>query len=340
MIKNKITLLGLITLAFLSASCGSKEKTDDAKAAKNETPRVQVVDVSARDIPQTEDYTATVEPDVKNNISSNSPLRIEKIYVDVGAHVTRGQTLVQMDAGDLRQLALQIKNQRVDFRRIDELYKVGGVSKAEWDNAKTQLDINQTAYRTRLVNTQLKSPITGVVTARNYDDGDMTGANPILVIERITPVKTIVNVSETYFPKVRVGMPVTVKLDTYGDEPFAGRVSIIHPTIDTNTHTFPVEITLPNGNQRVRPGMFARVTIAYGHARHLVIPDEAVVKQMGAGDHYVYVYDNGKVYYKKVQLGRRLNAEYEVLSGLPDACKVVIAGQNKLSDGAKVNVVE
>lgn len=337
-------VVGLI--AFGASACSSDkkgEKKGDSKQTEqtDEKPRVKVAKVAERDVDQIEEYTATVESDVKNNISSNSPLRIEKVLVDVGDAVRKGQVLVKMDASNLVQLELQIKNQEIEFKRIDELYKVGGASKSEWDNIKTQLDVNRTAYNTMKDNTQLTSPINGVVTARNYDDGDMASGTPILTVETLAPVKMLVNVSETFYPKVKKGMPVSVKLDTYGDETFPGKVSIVYPTVDPATHTFPVEIQLANADQRVRPGMFARATLTFGVEHRTVIPDMAIVKQMGAGDYYVFIYEpNGTVTRSVVKLGRRLGTEYEVISGVPAGSQVVIAGQNKLANKVAVEVVQ
>ncbi len=335
--KKSVQALTLIILVSMSVACSSKKN----EVKVDETPRVKVARAEIRPVDQTEEYTATVESDVKNNIMPQSYLRIEKIFVEVGDRVSKGQILVQLDATNLRQLRLQIENQKVEFNRIDQLYKVGGASKAEWDNAKMDLDVKETQYRNYLVNTQLRSPISGIVTARNYDNGDMTGANPVLVIEQISPVKLMINVSEPRFPLIKKGMPVDIKLDTYGDELFKGKVYIIYPTIDSNTHTFPVEIRIANNDQRVRPGMFGRVTVSYGSENHVIVPDEAVIKQIGAGDHYVYVLKEGNIVtYNKVKLGQRLGKEYEILDGVPAGSQVVVAGQTKLADGVKVDIVK
>lgn len=336
--RKYFQILMLAGFSMLAVNCSDKK--NEAVEQQEEKPKVKLAAVSVRDVKQIEEYTATVESDVKNNISSNSVLRIEKINVEVGDMVRKGQLLVQMNTAMLQQLKLQIENQRVEFNRVDELYKVGGASKSEWDNAKMMLDVNETQYANRLENTQLLSPIDGVVTARNYDNGDMPGNMPILTIESLSPVKMKINVSETYYPLVKKGMGVEVRLDVYGDEVFAGKVSLVYPTVDPITHTFPVEITLANANQRVRPGMFARAVLAFGIENRVVVPDQAVVKQMGAGDHYVYVYEGGKVSYNKVQLGRRLGDEYEVISGVPADAQVVVAGQKKLADGVEVEVVK
>lgn len=307
--------------------------------ALEEKTKVKLADVTARPVEQIQEYTATVEAEVKNNIAPSSPVRIDKIFVEVGDHVSKGQKLVQMDAANLKQTKLQLDNQEVEFNRIDELYKVGGASKSEWDAAKMAYDVKKTAYQNLLENTSLLSPISGVVTARNYDSGDMySGGNPVLTVEKITPVKLLINVSEVYFTKVKKGAPVNVKLDVYGDEAFEGKISLIYPTIDPSTRTFQVEIQLPNQNQKVRPGMFARASLNFGTEENVVVPDLAIVKQAGAGDRYVYVYKDGKVTYNKVELGRRMGTEYELKSGVPNNSQVVIAGQTRLINGTEVEV--
>ena len=315
----------LLVVTMLSACSGGTESKEAADTAMEDKPVVRLASVTSRDVDQIEEYTATVEAEAKNNIAPTSPGRIDRIFVEVGDHVSKGQKLVQMET---------------EFRRMDELYKVGGASKSEWDAAKTTLDVRRTSYNNLLENTQLLSPINGVVTARNFDNGDLysSASTPVLVIEQITPVKLLINVSEPYFPKVTKGMTVKVKFDVYGDEEFEGKVSLVYPTIDATTHTFPVEVKLANTHQRIRPGMFGRVTVSFGTLRHVVVPDQAIVKRAGSGDRYVYVYKDGKVSYNKVELGRRMGTEYELISGVEDNSQVVVAGQTRLADGVEVAV--
>ena len=342
--KKSFQLAAVVFAAMLGACSGGEEKKAETTAAETviEKPTVKLATVTSRDVEQLGEYTATVEAEAKNNIAPTAPGRISQIFVEVGDYVRKGQKLVQMDAANLTQLKLQLDNQETEFKRVDELYKVGGASKAEWDAAKTNLDVRKSAYKNLLENTQLVSPLNGVVTARNFDNGDLYTSTqmPVLVVEQITPVKLMVNVSEPNFPKVIKGMPVSVKLDVYEGEEFDGKVSLVYPTIDAATHTFPVEVTLTNANQRVRPGMFARVTMNFGSKNHVVVPDMAVVKRAGSGDRYVYVYNNGKVSYNKVELGRRIGTEYELISGVDNNSQVVIAGQTRLADGVEVEVIQ
>lgn len=333
--------LGLVMLA----SCGDKKKEEEANAAAaaaTAKPQVKVAKVQTQSIPQTETYTATVESDVKNNITPNMAYRIEKILVDVGDRVSKGQCLVKLDESALNQMKLQIENQKIELGRTEQLFNVGGASKSEYDNMKTQVEVLETQYRQLAQNTQLYSPISGVVTARNYDNGDMYGGLPILTIEQTNPVKLMINVSENRYKDIHKGLDVDITLDAYEGETFSGKVTIVNPTVDAVTHTFPVEITINNKDQRVRPGMFARATVNYGSQDHVVIPDEALVKQIGAGDRYVYVYDakKGTVSYNRVELGKHLDKYYEIFSGVNSGDQVVIAGQARLNNGKAVEVVK
>ena len=341
--KKSFQMAAVLLAAMLGACSGGEEKkAETAAETVVEKPAVKLATVTSRDVEQVGEYTATVEAEAKNSIAPTAPGRISKIFVEVGDFVRKGQKLVQMDAANLTQLKLQLDNQETEFKRVDELYKVGGASKAEWDAAKTNLDVRRSSYENLLENTQLVSPLDGIVTERRFDDGNLYSSSdkPILVVQQITPVKLMVNVSEPNFPKVKKGMPVKVKLDVYEGEEFEGKVSLVYPTIDPATHTFPVEVILANANQRVRPGMFARVTMSFGTKNHVVVPDMAVVKRAGSGDRFVYVYNNGKVSYNKVELGRRMGTEYELLSGVDNNAQVVIAGQTRLADGVEVEVIQ
>jgi RND family efflux transporter MFP subunit len=330
----------MLALTIGLVSCG---KSGDAKkkAAEEEIPNVQVQQVKIQDVEQTAQLTATVLPEVKNNISPSTPGRIRKIMVEVGAFVSKGQRLVQMDAANLSNLETQVENYQRMYNRVAELFSVGGASQQELDNAKLQLDVAKTNLQNLAENTYLLSPTAGVVTARNYDNGDIySGQLPILTVMQINPVKLVINVSESYYAQVKLGMPATIRFDIFEGQTFQGKVSLIYPTIDERTRSFSVEIKLNNSNYKVRPGMFGRVELNFGTAKRIVVPDMAVVKQTGSGEYFVYVYKDGAVIFQKVELGRRLGNKYEIISGLNDGDQVVVSSQTKLADGRKVNLVK
>ncbi len=335
--KKNLKFIAMAATVLLCA-CAKTEETTTVTTV--EKPKVKIASVTTEAVPQLEEYSTTVEAKVKNSIIPNSPLRIEKIFVEVGDNVKKGDKLVQLDAKDLDKLNLQFEFQKRDFERIEELYKVGGIAKADYENAKTQLDVTRKTIDSRYENTVLVSPIDGVISARNYDDGDMYNGQPVLVVEQISPVKMKINISESHYAKTTKDLDVKLKFEAYGNEEFNGKVNIIYPTISAVSHTFPVELEIENANHKIRPGMYGKAIVNFGTLNHVVVPDQAVIKQAGSGDYYVYTYENGKVTNNKVELGRRMGNRYEVLSGIAPGSQVVVAGKESLANGIEVEVIE
>ncbi len=338
------TYAALAALAIIASACsGNKEEENqntDAAAVETELPRVELGVASRRDVDQTKSYTATVEADNTNNISPSTPNRIKTITVDVGDKVARGQTVATLDRSNIDQVKIQLDNATREYNRAKQLLEIGSGTQMQVDAYKTQVDGLRTQYNNLMENTVLVSPISGVVTARNYDPGDMTGNLPVVTVGQIQPnVKVMVSISENDYEAIKRNMPVTVTFDAFPDEEFRGHVSRIYPTVDPATRTFQTEILISNASGKIMPGMFARVDVNLGSQSHIVVPDRAVVKQTGSGNKYVYVYRNGAVEYIQVETGQRLGDAYELISGLADGDSVVITGQNALHDGAKVKPV-
>ncbi len=330
----------MLASLILFSSCGSKEtKAEDAVKESVDTVLVKIDTVKLQSVEQLYTFTATVEPEAKNNIAATMPGRIVEILTEVGREVQKGQVLVKMDPTSLLQTQTQLANLEVDYKRALELYNAGGASKQMVDQLKVQLDNLQTTYRNLSENVNLVSPVSGIVTARNFDNGDLySGAMPILTVMQVRPVKMKINVSETYFSQIKTGMDVDIRLDVYPDEAFSGKVSLIYPTIDASTHTFPVEVTIGNANMRIRPGMYAKATLNFGTRKSVVVPDVAVQKQSGANDKFVFTVKDGIAKYHQVELGRRLADSYEILSGLTPGEIIVTAGQTRLIEGTPVEI--
>lgn len=340
--RKMISKSVFVVVALAMVSCNSKQTAKQEEVVVT-IPKIEAQSVTSRVVSQEISFTGTVEADVVNNIAPQQPLRIKEIRFDVGDRVKKGDLLVTLDNSSLVQAKAQLDNAKKEWERTNELYEFGGASKSEWDSRRLQYEVAQTAYNNLVENTTLISPISGIVTARNYDKGDMySGAQPVLVVAQIKPVKIMIKVSEPLFAKVKKGMPVNITLDAYGDEVFKGKIARVYPTIDQMTHTFQVEVTIPNANERVRPGMFARVTLSYGKLKNVVIPDQAVQKLLGSGDRYVYIYNpaDSTVRYSKVELGRRLDTEFEVYSGVKSGEVVVTKGHMGLTNGCKAELVK
>ena len=340
----KYTKLSIITFAaaLLMTACGQKDKSTatTGQEAPKAAPVVSVVTAQAEDVDITNTFTSNIEPFATNNIVSQTAGRIVSINVEVGDKVRKDQLLAKMDDVNLAKTRMQYINDSTELHRLTELYNIGAVSQADYDMVKLSLNVTKKTYENLAENTYLRSPINGVVTARNYDKGDMYSmAQPIFVVEQIQPVKMLVNVSESLFTQVHEGMEFDITVDAYPGESFTGKVNLLYPTINAATHTFPVEVICENKDQRLRPGMFARVTANFGTNHHIVIPDVAVVKQQGSGEHFVYVLKpDNTVKYTLVELGKRMGNRYEIISGINEGDRIVTEGQIRLKDGVNVTV--
>lgn len=337
---KKISCLAFAALALMASCVQNKETvTTFSRGDNQDTINVKVAKVEARNVAQLVEFSSTVQANKVQNVAPQAPMRIRKINVEVGDNVQAGQVLVEFDMTNLSSTKLQLENAKIEVDRIQRLVAAGGASQSSLDQVATQYEVLNNSYKNLLENAQLKSPISGVVTARNYDSGDLYAGQPVLVVQQMNTVKLMLNVNEQYYKDVKVGMPIeNIALDAFPGETFSGRVSIVHPTIDANTRTFAVEVKIDN-NQRVRPGMFARVTLNFGDVMRTMAPDQSIVKQAGSGERYVYVINNGKAYHRTVELGRRIADEYEVLSGLEAGDVVVVFGQSLLADGRDVSIL-
>ena len=354
--KTIFRMICIASAAVAAVACGSNNQEQAQPATTEVLPTVAVQQVTRRDVPQEVVYTTTVQAFVKNNIAPQSVNRIAEIKVEVGDNVQKGQILAKMDSVQLQQAKnqllqaeLQMKNNEVEYGRLKDLFAAGGLSQSDLDAIElaynaSQLSYNvaKKSYENLLENSVLLSPINGVVTARNYDVGDMYAMSaPIFTVEQIAPVKLLVGVSESDYTKVHKGDAVVITADALPGEQFTGTINRIYPTVDPATRTFTVEVKVANADKKLRPGMFARATVTFGLNNSIIVPDVAVVKQQGSGERFVYLLNqDGTVSYKKVTLGRRMGTEYEVLEGLSDGAMVVTGGQIRLKDGVKVNVNE
>ena len=333
-----------LSLAFLSAgllaSCSSSSSSKATEEQSAGTVRlVEVAPAEMRALNLSEEFTAQLEAKVVNNITAQAGGRLKQLLVKVGDRVGAGQAVARMEATQAAQAQIQLADAKTNFARMDELYKVGGVSKAQWEQAKSAVDQAKLAYGNAAENTVLRSPISGFVTAKNYDNGDMTSPQlPVVVIQQIAPVKAVIGVSEQYYSYLKKGAAATLSVDALGEETFSGIVTNIFPTLDPVTHTVSTEIEVANKDLKLRPGMYARVHLDFGTKEALTVPDKAIVRQAGSGARYVYVFSGGKAVYRAVELGQQQGDLYEVVSGLNAGDQVIISAPSNLKNGLSVKL--
>ncbi len=293
------------------------------------------------------DFTTTLLPLKKTFVTPQMALRIDEIRVEVGDHVKKDQIVATLDKNQYNQSAIQLRNAEQNLSRLKTVYEAGGVSRSQIDELETSVAVMRETVANLERNIELRSPIDGVVTGRYNEPGDLfamagnaDGGMGVLQIMQIDRLKAVVAISEKYYPQVYKGMKVNVTADVYPDKVFEGEVNIVYPAINAATHTFNVEIIVPNGKEILRPGMFARTEFNMGNRQSLTVPDVAIQKQVGVNDRYVYVVKDGVAERRVVELGRQVGDRVEVLSGVTEGEEVAITALSKIKNGTAVKVVE
>lgn len=342
--KPQTSLLLLLSAASLSLSTACSSSSSSKQETAQSTDSTQVVTVDAArltELDSRQQYTAQLEAKTLNNITAQAGGRVKQILVAVGDRVAAGQVVARMEATQASAAQIQLADAKTNFARMDELYKVGGISKAQWEQAKSALEQAKLSYGNASENTLLRSPISGFVTAKNYDNGDVTSpAQPILVIQQVSPLKVVVNVSEQYYTRLKPGLEASLSVEALGTQSFSGRITKVYPTVDATTHTVGVEIEVANKDQRLRPGMYARLSLDFGTRQALTISDKAIVRQAGSGIRYVYVLKEGKAVYREVELGELQDGRYEALSGIEPGEQLIISAPSRLKNGTAVKLAK
>jgi len=336
--KKSLTML---IAAFALVGCASNSTENKQTTTPAEEPAVIVKTATAelQSVNVTETYTSEIKPYKENDITpAVAGLHISKIKVDVGDHVKKGQVLVVMDQTTLKQQELNLATTEDSYNRMKPVHEAGGVSDQQMIQLENQLNLQREVVENLRKNSTILSPITGIVTARNFESGDLFAQMPILHIMQINKLKVMANVSEQYYTSVKVGQPVSIEVDIFPGEVFEGKVSRINPALDAATRTFGVEITIPNGKERLRPGMYARATFSMGERENVMIPDQALQKQTGSSERYVYVIKDGVAEYRFVKDGRRVGDKIEILEGLTAGEQVATTSFTRLISGKKVEV--
>jgi len=345
-----ITLFG----ATIFAGCAPENAQKGAdKGAMASTPEkkeilVRTIGLEKSPITRTLDYTSTLQPFEEVNVAPATPGRIERIYVEPGDRVVKGDKLFLMDRSQMNQTEIQLKNLELDLQRMSTLLETGSTTQSAYDQLKTTYDVTRASFEYMKENTLLYAPFNGIITGKYYEDGEMfsgapntqTGKAAVVTLMQVNPLKAILNVSEQYYPSIKEGMKASVKADVYNSREFNGTVMLVYPTISPVTRSFQVEVRVPNNDNSLKPGMFARVAMLIGEGEAYIVPANTVLQQEGTNIRYIFIEDNGVARRYNVTIGKRFDEKIEIISDeISGGARLVIDGQTKLTNDDRVIVV-
>ncbi len=348
---NRKIFTVILAGGILLASCAPKDKKPVAAAPGADTVSaipVRVMTVAQTKISRPVDYTATIQAYEEVNMAPSTPGRVDKIYVEVGDRVQKGQKLFLMDRTQYFANKIQLANLEKDLSRLDTLLKVGSVKEQLYDQTKAQYEVMKTNVEFMEENTLLEAPFSGLITGKYLEEGElysgapgMSGKAAVVTIMQINPVKITVSISEQYFPLIKNGMKARIVADVYPGKEFEGSIFRVHPTIDAMSRSFSAEIRISNNSELLRPGMFARVFIDMGEVDAFVVPASSVLMQEGTNDRFIFVVENGIASRRLVKLGQRFDDRFQISGGeLKPGESLVTDGQARLSNGQKVEIVK
>lgn len=349
------TISAILVIGLILSACSSKNKNvassakDPSASVEKAAIPVKIMTLEKTKIARNIDYTATILPFEEVNMAPSTPGRIDKIYVEVGDKVNKGDNLFLMDRTQLYQQKVQLTSLAKDLARLDTLLRTGSAKQQQYDQLKTQYDVTKTNVDFMEVNTLLKAPFYGVVTGKYFEDGEMYSGTPtttagrsaVVTVMQINPLKVNVGISEQYYPLVKRGMKAEITADVFKKEIFTGTVYRIYPTINAATRSFITEVQLPNRNDMLKPGMFVRVSMDLGEVETFVVPANTVMQQEGTNQRFVFLSRDNKASRIEIAPGQRFDDKLEIVSSeIKEGDKLVIEGQAKLINGDKIVIAE
>jgi membrane fusion protein (multidrug efflux system) len=276
-------------------------------------------------------------------IRSEQSGRIAKLNFREGQPVRKGQWLVQLDdsvtRAELGQANANLKLAKAKFDRAVELREknfVSGQAKDEAENALKVAEASVKLIEARLQRFNIEAPFSGTVGLRSASVGDyVRDGQDIVNLEKTDPIKVDFRIPELFQSKVRVGQSLAVAFDALPGKNFTGTVFAVNPQLDAAGRAVVMRAQMANPGGALKPGMFARVRLVLSDTgQTVVVPEQSVFMQ--GEDQVVYRVVDGRAQRTKVEVGQRRDAKVEIVQGVAAGDTVVLAGWQRLRDGAAV----
>lgn len=334
-------VLYLAAASMLIIACGKQTTTTESQEKVEKVENVKTMTLHTQKIERQISISTNLQGYETVNIAPSITGKIEHIYVEVGDKMRKGQDLVRMDQTQYKTSKLTMSNLEIEKRRMDALIESGSVSQQSYDQLKLSYDQTKENLEFLEANTYVKAPFNGIISAKNYEDGELYAGQPIVVITQVDKLKALIAIPETYVPRVKEGMKMIVKTDIYPDMEFPAFIEVVYPTIDASSHTFQCKIQIPNPKNLLRPGMYVNTVLGLGTENAIVVPYQSVEKLVGANDRYVFLNNEGRAQRVGVLLGQRFGENVEIIAPeIVEGAEYVYVGQHRLVDGVKLNIVE
>jgi membrane fusion protein (multidrug efflux system) len=344
------SLLLVLLLMLLLQGCMSQAIGSEEQEATVEDPAIPVeaATVSRGDMAAFYTGTATLEADEQAVVVSQITGVVLEVLAEEGDYVEAGQVLARVETDRYRLVVEQanasLKRLETDYQRKNELFEKKLVSAEDYERVSAEYQAQKAAYELSLLDfeyTSIRAPISGFVSERLVRPGNLVKLHdPVYRVTGYDPLLAVLHVPERELRVLKKGLEVSVALDAWPGELFAGEIIRISPVVDPGTGTFRVTAEIKDRDQMLKPGLFGRVEILYDlHEDVPVIPRSAVITEDERS--HVFVIDGeGSANRRNVQLGYERAGMIEIRDGVSTGETVVTAGKGSLSEGVKVEVID
>jgi len=308
---------------------------------------VESIVVEPTQLESTVEAVGTVLADASAMLRTEVPGQVIERHFEEGQAVSKGQPLFSIEAttfeADVNEAKANLDQSEAAFKRADELVKKQLVSATEFDTARADYNVAVARLRSaqsRLSKTVIRAPFDGFAGLRRINVGDYATIGQELVnVVRLDPLRVDFSVPETQLARVHPGQSIDVMVGAFPDEVFAGEVIAIDPQIDVTGHSMAIRARLPNPDLRLRPGLFAQVTVSLAVKPDALMVPEQAIWPIG-NDKTLYIVEDGVANQRVVTIGDRKGGMVEITSNLSAGEEVVIAGQMKIFPGAQVRTIQ
>ena len=334
-----------IAAVVLIALCGCGEKK---KTAAEQTVRVKVQQIQAETVNGEQGFSGTIEESSGTSLSFAVTGTIKKIHVSAGQMVAAGQMIAELDPTTLQNaytIAKTSLEQAQDtYNRMKELHDAGSLPEMQWISIENQLKsamASEAMSRKSLNDTKLYAPFSGYIASRDGEIGqNAIPGSPIVKLVNIGSVKVKISVPENEVQRIAKGSSMKIIVPALNNREFSGRVTERGVSADPRSRTYEVKATIQNPGSQLLPGMICQAFTNYMQGATGVFVPANLVQLDGNNKTFVWVVNGGKALKREITINNETAQGVQVSGGLSAGDHIIVAGQQKVSNGMKVEVIK
>jgi len=333
------------------AEQGTEQSAKQVPPPSGDTPAIDVAATEAKEIEWQEKISSIGVAEALQgvDVSGSEAGVVAGVLFDSGREVAADEPLVRLDSSkeqaDLEATLAQIPAAKADLARKIKLVKERVVSQSDLDEAQSRYDslnAQSISLKATIARRVITAPFGGVLGIRKVNKGQyLQPGDQIVSLQDLSVMRMRFLVGQKDYAKIKLGQEIEARFDAYPTEVFKGRISAIEPSVKYQSGIIPIQAEIPNSERKLLPGMYASLEVLLPeHEKRVVVPQSAVTFNLYGETVYVVDEQTMTVQQTTVRTGARRENAVVVEAGLTAGQKVVVAGQLKLSNGTKVNVVE